>query len=204
MQTPMDMKLEVIVVPVVDVDNAKEFYTGLGWRLDADFTAEDGLRVVQITPTGSGCSIIFGRDVTRAAPGSLQGLHLVVDDVEAARDYLINRGVQVSDVFHDSGACSITPTVGKLPVWIRNAEATRHSPHSPIPTATSGSCRRSPNACRDAESFRPNSSMKGNNRDSNGDRQPGPSHPAVAGVLAGDVRPSAAQHLRSGDHPAAE
>jgi catechol 2,3-dioxygenase-like lactoylglutathione lyase family enzyme len=103
MQTPMDMKLEVIVVPVVDVDNAKEFYTGLGWRLDADFTAEDGLRVVQITPTGSGCSIIFGRDVTRAAPGSLQGLHLVVDDVEAARDFLINRGVQVSDVFHDSG-----------------------------------------------------------------------------------------------------
>jgi catechol 2,3-dioxygenase-like lactoylglutathione lyase family enzyme len=103
MQTRMDMKLEVIVVPVSDVDTAKNFYTGLGWRLDADFTADDGLRVVQITPTGSGCSIIFGRDVTLAAPGSLRGLHLVVDDVDAARGCLISRGVHVSDVFHDSG-----------------------------------------------------------------------------------------------------
>ena len=99
----MDMKLEVIVVPVSDVDKAKEFYTGLGWRLDADFTADDGLRVVQITPTGSGCSIIFGRDVTLAAPGSLRGLHLVVEDVQAARGCLISRGVHVGDVFHDSG-----------------------------------------------------------------------------------------------------
>jgi catechol 2,3-dioxygenase-like lactoylglutathione lyase family enzyme len=89
----MDMKLEVIVVPVSDVDNAKQFYTGLGWRLDADFTADDGLRVVQITPTGA-----------------------------------------------------------ELRVGIRNTAATRHSPHSTIPTATNGSCRRSPNACRDAES----------------------------------------------------
>jgi catechol 2,3-dioxygenase-like lactoylglutathione lyase family enzyme len=99
----MDMKLEVIVVPVSDVDKAKEFYTGLGWRLDADFTADDGLRVVQITPTGSGCSIIVGNDVTLAAPGSLRGLHLVVEDLEAARGYLHSRGVQVSDAFHDIG-----------------------------------------------------------------------------------------------------
>jgi catechol 2,3-dioxygenase-like lactoylglutathione lyase family enzyme len=99
----MDMKLEVVVVPVSDVDRAKEFYGGLGWRLDADFAAGDGWRVVQFTPPGSGCSVIFGRNVTAAAPGSAQGLYLVVPDIEAARDELLRRGVAVGEAFHDAG-----------------------------------------------------------------------------------------------------
>ncbi|ALV48816.1 VOC family protein [Streptomyces althioticus] len=99
----MDMKLEVAVVPVSDVDRAKSFYEGLGWRLDADFTADDGLRVVQVTPPGSACSVIFGDQVSEAAPGSAEGLHLVVRDIEAAREELARRGVAVSEVFHDAG-----------------------------------------------------------------------------------------------------
>ncbi|MBT3166385.1 VOC family protein [Streptomyces sp. Vc74B-19] len=99
----MDMKLEVAVVPVSDVDRAKSFYEGLGWRLDADFTADDGLRVVQVTPPGSACSVIFGDQVSEAVPGSAEGLHLVVRDIEAARDELARRGVTVSEVFHDAG-----------------------------------------------------------------------------------------------------
>ena len=75
---PLDMKLEVVVIPVADVDRAKSFYAGLGWRLDADFAARDGWRVVQFTPPGSGCSVIFGQNVTAAAPGSAQGLYLIV------------------------------------------------------------------------------------------------------------------------------
>lgn len=98
----MDMKLEVVVVPVSDVDRAKEFYTMLGWRQDADFVAGD-FRVVQLTPPGSSCSIIFGTGVTTAAPGSTQGLQLVVTDVEAARAELAAHGVDVSEVFHDAG-----------------------------------------------------------------------------------------------------
>jgi catechol 2,3-dioxygenase-like lactoylglutathione lyase family enzyme len=98
----MDMKLEVAVIPVSDVDRAKDFYTGLGWRLDADFVAGD-FRVVQLTPPGSQCSIIFGTGVTTAAPGSTQGLQLVVTDVEAARSELASHGVDVSEVFHDTG-----------------------------------------------------------------------------------------------------
>ena len=99
----MDWKLEVVVVPVSDVDRAKEFYTKLGWRLDADFVAGDDFRVVQLTPTGSPCSIIFGSGITTAAPGSAGGLYLVVDDIEAARAELVEHGVQISEVFHDSG-----------------------------------------------------------------------------------------------------
>jgi catechol 2,3-dioxygenase-like lactoylglutathione lyase family enzyme len=101
-QTP-DMKLEVVVVPVSDVDRAKDFYAGLGWRLDADFTSGDDFRVVQFTPPGSGCSIIFGKNVTAAAPGSAQGLYLIVSDIAAARDELLARGVESSEVFHDAG-----------------------------------------------------------------------------------------------------
>ena len=97
----VDMKLEVVVIPVSDVDRAKRFYAALGWRLDADFAAGDDFRVVQFTPPGSGCSIIFGTGVTSAAPGSAQGLYLVVSDIEAARDELVGRGVDVSEVFHD-------------------------------------------------------------------------------------------------------
>ncbi len=99
----MDMKLEVVVVPVADVDRAKDFYVGLGWRLDADVTGDDGFRVVQVTPPGSGCSVIFGADVTAAAPGSAEGLYLIVGDIEAARAELIGNGVEVSEVFHDAG-----------------------------------------------------------------------------------------------------
>jgi len=98
----MDMKLEVVVLPVADVDRAKEFYVALGWRLDADVV--DGVfRVVQLTPPGSLCSIIFGTEVTSAAPGSAEGLHLAVTDVEAARAELVGYGVEVSEVFHDVG-----------------------------------------------------------------------------------------------------
>ena len=94
------MKLEVVVIPVADVDRSKEFYTKLGWRLDADFPFDNGFRVVQFTPPGSGCSVQFGTRITPAAPSSAQGLYLVVSDVEAARRDLATRGVEVSEVFH--------------------------------------------------------------------------------------------------------
>lgn len=99
----VEMKLEVVVVPVSDVDRAKRFYEGIGWRLDADLATSADFRVVQLTPTGSKCSIIFGEGLTSSAPGSLQDLMLVVDDIEAARAELIDRGVEVSELFHDDG-----------------------------------------------------------------------------------------------------
>src|SRR3954465_8921115 len=94
----VDLKLEAVVIPVSDVDRAKEFYSGLGWRLDADFPFDNGFRVVQFPPPGSGCSIQFGANIASAAPGSAQGLYLIVSDIEAARDQLAARGVEVSDV----------------------------------------------------------------------------------------------------------
>ena len=94
-----DLKLEVVVIPVSDVDRAKRFYGSLGWRLDADFPF-DNFRVVQFTPPGSGCSVQFGKNITPAAPGSAHGLYLVVSDIEAARTELVGRGVDVSEVFH--------------------------------------------------------------------------------------------------------
>ncbi|SDS85400.1 VOC family protein [Bradyrhizobium canariense] len=107
METPrartMDMKLEIVVIPVSDVDRAKRFYGGLGWRLDADFAAGDDYRVIQFTPPGSACSVIFGKNVTAAAPGSAQGLYLIVSDIKAARDELLGRGVEIGEVFHDAG-----------------------------------------------------------------------------------------------------
>jgi len=96
----VDMKLEAVVIPVSDVDRAKKFYAKLGWRLDADFAFDNGFRVLQFTPPGSGCSVQFGTKVTPAAPGSAHGLYLIVSDVEAARKELIGRGVAVSEVFH--------------------------------------------------------------------------------------------------------
>ncbi len=99
----MDMKLEVVLVPVSDVDRAKRFYESLGWRLDADFASGEDFRVVQLTPPGSQCSIIFGSGVTAAVPGSLDGLQLTVYDIEAARAELIDRGVDVGEIFHDGG-----------------------------------------------------------------------------------------------------
>jgi catechol 2,3-dioxygenase-like lactoylglutathione lyase family enzyme len=99
----VDMRLEVIVIPVSDVDRAKQFYGGLGWRLDADFSFDDGFRVIQFTPPGSGASVIFGTNVTAAAPGSAKGLYLIVSDIEATRKELLNRGVAVSEAFHGGG-----------------------------------------------------------------------------------------------------
>ena len=96
----VDLKLEVVVIPVSDVDRAKEFYGSLGWRLDADFAFENGFRVVQFTPPGSGCSVQFGTNITSAGPGSAQGLYLIVSDIAAAREKLVARGVEVSEVFH--------------------------------------------------------------------------------------------------------
>ncbi len=99
----VDQKLEVVVIPVADVDRAKRFYEGLGWRVDADFAYGDQWRLVQLTPPGSPCSIMLGKGFTPAVPGSAQGTFLVVDDLEAARATLIGRGVEVSDVFHFQG-----------------------------------------------------------------------------------------------------
>jgi catechol 2,3-dioxygenase-like lactoylglutathione lyase family enzyme len=96
----VDMKLEVVVIPVSDVDRAKRFYGSLGWRLDADFAFDNGFRVVQFTPPGSGCSVQFGTNITSAAPGSAQGLYLIVSEIEAARDELAARGAGISEVFH--------------------------------------------------------------------------------------------------------
>ena len=95
-----DMKLEVVVIPVSDVDRAKEFYGKLGWRLDGDFADGKDWRAVQFTPPGSGCSVIFGRNITAAAPGSAQGLYLIVSDIHAARAELLRHGVDASQVFH--------------------------------------------------------------------------------------------------------
>jgi catechol 2,3-dioxygenase-like lactoylglutathione lyase family enzyme len=101
--TVVDLRLEVIVIPVSDAERAKEFYTRLGWRADADVTVSEDFRVLQFTPPGSGASVIFGTGVSSAAPGSAQGLHLVVSDVVAARNALVARGIEVGEVFHDTG-----------------------------------------------------------------------------------------------------
>ena len=98
----VDFKLEVVVIPVADVDRAKNFYKALGWREDADVARED-FRVVQLTPPGSPCSVIFGTGLTSAAPGSTRGLQLVVDDIDAAQAELADHGAAVSEVFHDAG-----------------------------------------------------------------------------------------------------
>lgn len=101
--SPVDFKLEAVVIPVSDVERAKRFYAGLGWRLDADFTVGDAFRVAQFTPPGSPASIHFGTGVTAAAPGSVSGLYLIVSDIEAARAALVARGVAVSEVVHRNG-----------------------------------------------------------------------------------------------------
>jgi catechol 2,3-dioxygenase-like lactoylglutathione lyase family enzyme len=99
---PGEMRLEVVVVPVSDVDRAKRFYESLGWRLDADLAVDDSYRVVQLTPPGSGCSIIFGKGLTATPPGSCEGLQLSVYDIDEARADLVARGVDVSEPFHDA------------------------------------------------------------------------------------------------------
>ena len=139
----MDMKLEVVVLPVSDVDRAKRFYETLGWRLDADFATGEDFRVVQLTPPGSECSIIIGNGITSAVPGSVQGLHLVVYDIEAARAEIAGRGVDVSEVFHDVGGCSTTPRPRDgHPARIRTVATTARSPRSATRTATVGSSKR--------------------------------------------------------------
>ena len=105
----VDTKLEIVVIPVSDVDRAKEFYGRLGWRLDADYDNGDDFRVIQFTPPGSGCSVIFGKNVTAAAPGFAQGLYMIVSDIAAARNELLRRAVEISDVFHDAGGVYAGP-----------------------------------------------------------------------------------------------
>jgi len=97
------LKLEVVVLPVSDVDRARHFYQALGFRLDIDYVGDEKFRVAQLTPPGSECSIIIGAGITGAAPGSVQGLHLIVADIEAARAELVDRGIEVGEVFHDAG-----------------------------------------------------------------------------------------------------
>ena len=99
----VDMKFEIVVIPVSNIDRAKEFYSRLGWRLDADFDNGADFHVVQFTPPGSGCSVIFGKNVTPAAPGSSQGMYLIVSDIEGARKELLDRGIEVSESFHSDG-----------------------------------------------------------------------------------------------------
>jgi catechol 2,3-dioxygenase-like lactoylglutathione lyase family enzyme len=105
----MDMKLEVVVLPVADVDRAKKFYEHLGWRLDADFGREPDFRVVQFTPPGSSASIHFGKGLTSSAPGAIKGLYLVVSDIEAARADIVSRGIRVSEIFHSAPGAQHLP-----------------------------------------------------------------------------------------------
>jgi catechol 2,3-dioxygenase-like lactoylglutathione lyase family enzyme len=119
-QMDVDLKFEVVVIPVGDVDRSQEFYAGLGWRLDADFSFDNGFRVVQFTPPGSSCSIQFGTKITTSAPGSAQRLYLIVSDIEAACAELKARGAEVSEVFHDATgvfhhAGTVARVAGPLP-----------------------------------------------------------------------------------------
>jgi len=151
----VDMKFEIVVIPVSDVDRAKEFYGRLGWRLDADYDSGKDFRVIQFTPPGSGCSIIFGKNVTAAAPGSAQGLYLIVSDIEASRAELLGRGVEISEVFHDAAGVA-SGSVVRIPI----VAATARSPHSAIRTATAGCSRRSRRGYPVASTLRPRPSRR--------------------------------------------
>jgi catechol 2,3-dioxygenase-like lactoylglutathione lyase family enzyme len=151
----VELKFEVVVIPVSDVDRAKRFYDELGWKLDADFPFDNGFRVVQFTPSGSACSVQFGAKITSAAPGSAHGLYLIVSDIEAARNEIVARGVDVSEVFHsETPALSSSPTARTVasaaprPV----TPATARSPRSAIRTATAGCSRRSRRGFPDEDS----------------------------------------------------
>ena len=146
----VDMKLEAIVIPVSDVDRAKEFYGNLGWRLDADIAAGDAFRIVQFTPPGSGCSIQFGTGLTSAAPGSAQDLYLIVSDIEAARDELAGHGVVVSEAFHEGkpgGRFHDADASARVSGAVAQRELLARSPRSAIRTATAGCSRRSRRGC---------------------------------------------------------
>jgi catechol 2,3-dioxygenase-like lactoylglutathione lyase family enzyme len=110
-----EFRLEAVVVPVSDVDRAKEFYSGLGWRLDADVANGEEFRIVQFTPPGSGCSIQFGTNIAAGAPGSVQSLYLIVADIDAARKELLARSVEVSEVFHEGAPGSRFHEPGRVP-----------------------------------------------------------------------------------------
>ena len=150
----VDMKLEVAVIPVSDVDRAKEFYGRLGWRLDADRAAGADFRIIQYTPPGSACSVQFGTNLTSATPGSAQGLYLIVSDIEAARNELVARRVEVSEVFHEGapGARFHQATNGRVsgPAPDRSSYGSYAS--LAIPTATAGCSRRSRRGWLDEDS----------------------------------------------------
>ena len=111
----VNLKLEVVVIPVADVDRAKRFYEGLGWRVDADFASGDDWRLVQLTPPGSPCSVMVGKGFTTAVPGSVQGTFLAVDNLDTARAALIERGVHVSEIFHFEGDRLVVGAKGRTP-----------------------------------------------------------------------------------------
>ena len=144
----LEMKFEAVVIPVSDVDRAKAFYARLGWRLDADFRFDNGFRIVQFTPHGSGCSVQFGANITSAVPGSAQGLYLVVSDIEAARNELAAHAVEVSDVFHAGSPWRSIPAQRHKRPRQRSRSRSRHlrllRHLQQIPTAMAGCCRRSP------------------------------------------------------------
>ena len=149
---PGEVRPQVVVVPVSDVDRAKNFYEMLGWRLDADVAVNDGYRVVQLTPPGSACSIIFGVGLTSAPPGSFEGLQLSVYDLDEARADLIGRGVDVSEPFHDeTGIFHHAGRERRMRVRLRDTPITVRSRPSAIRTTTAGSSRRSRRAFRAAE-----------------------------------------------------
>ena len=161
-----DMKLEVVVIPVSDVDRAKRFYGGLGWRLDADFAAGDDYRVIQFTPPGSPCSVIFGKNVTAAAPGSAKGLYLIVSDIAAAATTCVAAVSRSARYSMPPTACTPERTspfcLGGTGSAVRTPgiAPTAHSPPSVIPTATAGCCRRSPRDCPDASTPTPLSARR--------------------------------------------
>ena len=188
---PGQFRLEVVVIPVSDVDRAKQFYKALGWRLDANAAPDDPFRVVQLTPPGSPASIIFGTNVTDQAPGTAQGLHLIVSDIEAARTELQQQGADVSEVFHDAGGVfhhggTDARVPGPAPA---RASYGSFLSFSDIPTATGGCCRRSPRGC-------PGASTRS--------RRPSPrptTWPPRCGARrrrTGNTRPASARRTRTG------
>jgi predicted enzyme related to lactoylglutathione lyase len=152
----VEMKLEVVLVPVSDADRAKSFYERLGWRLDADLDTGD-VRMVQFTPPGSECSVIFGKGITGAAPGSLEGLQLTVADIQTARAALVRRGVHVGQVFHARTECSTTPApTGGRPARLRTVPTIARLRPSATRTGTAGCSKRSEAGPPDADRLRLN------------------------------------------------
>lgn len=167
-------RLEVVVIPVADFDRAKSFYAGLGWRFDGEVVLDGGYRLTQFTPPGSNASIIFGTQVTSAPPGSFDGLFLVVDDIDVAREELLSRGVEVSEVFHDAGGTIVggfhIGDEGEPRARIPRAARTPPMSRSTTPRETDGCCKRSTSDCRAESEGR-------SGRDSAATGRRSPSHP---------------------------